>query len=439
MIRNEPYWWEAAPPKILPRQEVLPKCDVAIVGAGYTGLSAGLTLARAGRSVQIFDRMRPGEGASTRNGGIASGNLRPGYQELARKFGEERAKAIGLESKAAREDLAQFIAAEKIDCDFALVGRFAGASQPSDYENLAREADQLRATLGIEAFAVPRSEQRAHLGTDFYHGGMVRTDIGGLHPAKLHAGMLERTLAAGARVHGETAVTGVRSDGDGYEVGTARGMVRARHVIVGTNGYTDKSDPWLRRRLVPVRSRMIATAPLSDNLMNELMPKRYMLSETRKLHYYYRPSPDGRRILFGGRDGTIAGDPVWPTESLRRALVDIFPVLDDVEITHSWFGHVAMNRDMVPRIFSRSGMRYAAGYCGSGVVWARWAGQKAALQVLNEDAGRSALDFRPPKAIPLYNGTPYFMPAVFAWLTLQDRLHHPRRERRTGKPSGGAA
>ena len=98
---------------------------------------------------------------------------------------------------------------------------------------------------------------------------------------------------------------------------------------------------------------------------------------------------------------TIAGDPDWPTESLRRALIDIFPVLDDVEITHSWFGHVAMNRDMIPRIFTRSGVHYAAGYCGSGVVWARWAGQKAALQVLGEDTSPSALDFRPPPAVPL--------------------------------------
>ena len=104
MIRNEPYWWEAAPPTTLPRQNVPGRCDVAIVGAGYTGLSAALTLARAGRNVQVFDRMRPGEGASTRNGGIASGNLRPGHGELTKKFGAAAADAILLESKAARID-----------------------------------------------------------------------------------------------------------------------------------------------------------------------------------------------------------------------------------------------------------------------------------------------------------------------------------------------
>lgn len=428
--KSDPFWWEDAPVAQTEHQPVAPKADVAIVGAGYTGLSAAITLARAGRSVQVFDKQRPGEGASSRNGGITSGNLRLGLSEMTERFGEVRATAILAESKVAREDLYRFIAEEGIDCDFALSGRFSGASAPRDYERLAREAEMLSRTLGIEAYAVPRSEQRSVLGTDFYHGGAVRTDIGGLHPAKFHAGLLRLALAAGATVHARTPVTGIRREGDGYEVATARGVVRARDVIVAVNGYTDAADRWLRRRLVPVRSRIVATAPLSPNLMGELMPRQMMCSETRKLHYYYRPSPDGTRILFGGRDGTIAGDPDWPTESLRRALVDIFPVLDGTEITHSWFGHVAMNRDMVPRIFTRKGVRYAAGYCGSGVVWARWAGEKAAKQILGDPTGASALDFRPPRAVPLFAGKPWFMPAVFGWLTLQDRL--ARRAPRAG-------
>ena len=420
---NEAYWWQAAPLTSLARRPVDRSCDVVVVGAGYTGLSAAITLARAGRSVQVFDKQRPGEGASTRNGGITSGNLRPSHAELAKRFGKPDADAIMTEGKAARDDLYRFIAEENIECDFALVGRFAGAFARADYDRIAREAERLHRTLGIEAFPVQRAEQRTYLGTDTYHGGAVRMDIGGLDPAKLHAGMLRVAMDAGAVIHGETAVTAVKRAGDGWSVTTARGKVAARDVLTCTNGYTDRSDRWLRRRLVPIRSRIIATAPLSPNLMGELMPRRMMCGETRQLHYYYRPSPDGTRILFGGRDGTISGDPDWPTEALRRAMVDIFPVLDDVAIERSWFGNVAMNRDMIPRIFAHGGKRYAAGYCGSGTVWARWAGQKAALQILGDaEGGRSALDRRPPAAVPLFNGKPWFMPAVFAWMWPQDRL-----------------
>jgi glycine/D-amino acid oxidase-like deaminating enzyme len=433
MKKNDVFWWMAAPLRTLEQVLVPPTADVVIVGAGYTGLSAAIRLARAGRSVQVFDREYPGEGASTRNGGITSGNLRPSLTELGQRFGEQQASALVAESKAAREDLYRFIDEEKIACDFALTGRFGGASAPADYEKLAREAEMLNRTLGIEAYAVPRTDQRSVLGTDYYFGGAVRMDIGGLHPAKLHRSMLNLAIAAGATVHAQTAVLGVRSDGDGFEVKTARGNVRARDVIVGVNGYADASDRWLRRRLVPVRSRIIATEPLSPNLMGELMPRRMMCGETRKLHYYYRPSPDGDRILFGGRDGTIAGDPDWPTESLRRALVDIFPVLEQTKISHTWFGNVAMNRDMVPRIFSKAGIRYAAGYCGSGVVWARWAGDKAARQILGDTSAASALDFRPPPAVPLFNGRPWFMPAVFGWLSLQDKLAQRRRLRPSSK------
>ena len=421
MSEAQPYWWDEAPLTPLPQQPVAQSCDVAVVGAGYTGLSAAITLARAGRSVQVFDKQRPGEGASTRNGGITSGNIRPSHASLVRRFGQERADAIYAEAKIAREDLYRFIVEEGVDCDFKLVGRFSGAATPGAYESGAREAERLQKTLGIEAYAVSRREQRGWLGSEYFYGGNVRMDIGGIHPGKFHAEMLRIALAAGVVVHGETGVSGIAAEGDGYEVTTARGVVRARHVVSGSNGYTDASDKWLRRRLVPVRSRIIATAPISANLMSVLMPRKMMLSDSRASHYYYRPSPDGTRVLFGGRDGTIAGDPAWPNEMLRRAMLQVFPELVDTPITHSWFGSVAMNRDMVPRIFSRNAVHYATGYCGSGTVWARWAGQKVAWQILGEDErGSSALDFRPPVAVPFYNGTPYFMPAVFGLMTVKD-------------------
>ena len=149
MLKRDPYWWVAAPLAQTVPQPVDKTCDIVIMGAGYTGLSAAITLARAGRSVQVFDRQKPGEGASSRNGGITSGNLRPSFAEMTKRFGEARASAILAEAKLAREDLYRFIAEEKLDCDFKLVGRFAGAAAPGDYEALAREAEMCYATLAL--------------------------------------------------------------------------------------------------------------------------------------------------------------------------------------------------------------------------------------------------------------------------------------------------
>ncbi len=427
--KSTPYWWDTAPLKRMAQKPLATRADVVIVGAGYAGLTAGLTLARAGRSVTILDKMHPGEGASTRNGGITSGNIRKGYSELVRKYGEARATAIEAEGKAAREFIYEFIRSEGLECDFSMTGRFYGAFGKEQYEEQARSAEKLRKTLGIDAYAVPYSEVRQYIGTDMYRGGSVRMDIGGLNPAKYLAEILRVTLAAGVTVHDHTAVTSIRKEGDGFHVNTSAGTIIGRQVLICTNGYTDGSDPWLRRRIVPVRSRIIATEELPLDLMNTLFPKRMMHGEEKILGYYYRPSPDGKRILLGGRDNSLSGDPAEPTIELRDGLVRLFPELANVKISHSWFGNVAMHRDMIPRIFEHNGLTYATGFCGSGTVWAPWIGRQAALKLLGDDKEKSAFDFRPMSAIPLYAGKPYFMPVVIHYYRMQDRIAMSRATR----------
>jgi len=420
--KSTPYWWDDMPLSQSGHEKLPTETDVLIVGAGYTGLSAAITLARAGRSVLVLDRQRPGEGASTRNGGITSGNIRPSHAQLVRSFGEKRAFAIQAEGKEAREDLGRFIEEEGIDCNYQATGRFFGAVTRAEYEASSRSADTLARTLGIESYAVPHNEQHRYIGTEFYQGGSVRMDIGGLDPAKFHAGMLRVALSAGARVKDATEVLSIDREGAGFIVTTARGKVSAGQVLVCTNGYTGPFDRWLRRRMVPVRSRIIATEPLSPQTMARLMPSLMMYTDGRQLSYYYRPSPDGTRILFGGRDSIMLDSAKNSTEHLRTELVRIFPELTNVALSHSWFGYVAMHRDMIPRLFRRNGIVYATGYCGSGVVWARWVGNKAALQILgNQDAGRTTFDFRPPKSVPFFNGTPWFMPIVYAKMGFVDR------------------
>lgn len=427
--KNTPYWWEEAPVQPLPKQPLAKHADVVIVGAGLAGLTAALILARADRSVVVLDKMSPGEGASTRNGGITSGNIRLGYEQLVRKFGKERAIAIEAEGKIAREFIYELIQTEGLDCDFSLTGRFNGAIGKEQYEIQARGAEKLQKTLGVESYAVPHNEQHQYIGTDYYRGGTVRMDIGGLHPAKYSAEILRVTLAAGVTVHSHTPVTSIEKDGTGFRVNTEAGSIKGRQVLICTNGYTDGSDPWLRRRIVPVRSRIIVTEELPAELMQRLMPRKMMYGENKILGYYYRPTPDGKRILLGGRDTSQSGDPAAPAIMLRKGLIGLFPELADVKLSHNWFGNVGMHRDMLPRIFESKGMTYATGFCGSGTVWAPWIGSRAAHKLLGNDEKKSAFDFKPMAPIPLYAGKPYFMPALIQVYRMQDRIAFSRATR----------
>lgn len=420
--KTTPYWWEAAPPEASsPELQIDTHCDVAIVGAGYAGLCAALHLARGGRHVQVFDAEALGWGASSRNGGMTSGNIRPGAQQLKRAFGAERAARIAAEGHDARAFMQDFFTAEGIDCDYQPVGRFYGALTGAEYDGLARQADDLAKEAGIATWAVPRGEVKKHVNTDLYLGGTVRMDIGGVHPAKMQRELIRIARAAGVKIHGECRVRNIIEGTDSHMVFTDKARVKAKEVIICTNGYTDHSDRWLRQRLVMLRSRIIATEDLGEARVKELVPQLQMLTDTRAMTYYYRPSPDGRRILFGGRDtGTFGADQA-PTQHNLNELLRIFPQLEGIRVSHSWAGKVAMNRDVIPRIFNRRGLHYATGFCGSGVVWAPWIGKKIAQKLLNQPGTQSAFDFRPPGMVPTWRGRAWFMPAFFAVLGRKDQ------------------
>lgn len=415
--KDTPFWWEAAQPQTAERGPLPLRVDVVIVGAGYAGLGAAIPLARSGRRVVVLDRMLPGEGASTRNGGITSGNIRWSFAQLKSTFGVNKARAVYSEQIAARADLHDFIRANDIQCYFQPVGRFAGALTPRLFDGQKREAELLHREMGIESRIVERADQHSQIGSDRYFGGVHRPDMAGLHPARFHQEMARIASQAGADITGNTGVEHIRHKGKLFEISTTRGTICADDVIVATNGYTDHGTPWLRRRLVPVVSEIIATEPLEPELMDRLMPGRQMYSETRQLAHYFRPSPDGRRIIFGGR--RYHNDPVTAREILRRQMLRVFPALNDVRISHHWFGYVAYPTDQLPKLAVKDGIHYAAGFCGSGVVWARWMGQKAANRILMRDSVETAF-VAPFRAIPFYRGKPWFLPGMIGWYNFQD-------------------
>jgi glycine/D-amino acid oxidase-like deaminating enzyme len=421
-MKDVPYWWEHARPIDVETPALPAHADVAVIGAGYTGLSAALTLARAGRSVVIFDAETPGIGASSRNGGMLGTALKPSLDTLTRRYGRAQALAVLAEAKEAYDFLPRFLGEENIACDYAETGGFTGIVKPAQYEALARETEQLARTSGLEAHMVPKSEVRDEIGTDIYCGGRVMPRRAGLHPAKYHAGLIGRVRAAGVTVAGHSPVTSIQRNGGDFTVTTPRTSLKARNVVVATNGYTGPATPGLRRRVIPVTSYMIATAPLSPNLMATLMPRRRMLSDSNRLLCYFRPSPDNTRVLFGGRPAYTEIGAALAAQRLTRYMTRIFPELEGVELTHSWFGYIAYTFDRLPHVGERDGMHYAMGYCGSGVVMSTWLGRKAALRLLGEREGDSAFAELGHPTSRFYYGKPWFLPFVQAWYQGADML-----------------
>jgi len=420
--RFDPWWWEAAPPQA-PREAALPpRCDVAVIGAGYTGVSAALTLARAGRDVLVLDAEAPGFGASSRNGGMIGSGHRASLAALGALYGRERARAILREGLASLEFTAGLIEREAIDCDFRRCGRFRAAWRPADYDAMAREAEELGREIGLETAVVPRAEQHREVATACYHGGVVYLRHGAVQPAKLHQGLLALARGAGATVLGHTPVTALLRDGKAFQLTTPRGRVTAGAVVLASNGYTGAATPWFRRRLLPVSSYIVATETLPEETVRRLIPGGRMIVETRSRHCYYRASPDGRRILFGARAALRRISPAQAAPRNHRVMAQLFPELATVRLSHSWSGYVCFPRDHMPQIGVRDGIHFALGYSGSGVAMAPYLGHKVALKLLGDRDGRTAFDNRPFAPIPFYAGRPWFLPFLDCYYRARDRL-----------------
>jgi glycine/D-amino acid oxidase-like deaminating enzyme len=412
LLRDTPLWWADLPPSPPPEAVALPaRADVAVIGGGYTGLSAARSLARGGASVVVLEKHTLGFGASSRNGGQVLTGLKPGAKALLARFGRERARALFQVSLQAIDFVEQLVASERIECGFVRCGHLDAACKPSHLQRLERERDVLEREFGHPVRILPRAEQGAELGSAYYHGLLVDERSAALQPARYLRGLAQAAARAGAGLHEHTPAERLERVPGGFRVLTPRGALAARDVLVATNGYTDSALPALRRRVVPVGSFIVATRPITPAQASAVLPRRRVAFDSRRFLHYFRVSAD-ERLVFGGRAQFTPASPRSTRRSaeiLQRELAQVFPELAGVGIEYAWSGNVCFTPDLLPRAGRLDGVHYALGYAGHGVAMASWLGDAIADALLGR-ADRNPFGALPFRAIPLYRGEPWFLP-----------------------------
>jgi glycine/D-amino acid oxidase-like deaminating enzyme len=417
---ERPHWWDQAAPEPGEEGDLPAASDVAIVGSGYTSLVAALHLARAGRSVLVLEANEAGHGASRRNAGYLGRTLKRSFTWLEQHHGPDFAIGVYRELDAARQFVWALVAELGIDSHIAQCGRFIGATSEAHYTDLARELEAMRRRLGFPYEMIAPMDVRRELASDAYMGGAVIPDLGSIHPALYHRGLLQAARAAGVRVFTHTPVTKLIRDGRAVQVTTARGQVTARDAIVATNGYTPRHLSWLARRVVPFEGFMAATEEIAPALMAKLIPNGRTVIDSNTNINFIRPAPDQRKILFGGLTGSRPRDLRDMGVRLHAMVTRLLPDLGHIRLSRVWRGQCAGTFDFLPHIGRHEGLWYALGYNFAGVPMGSYLGLKLAQQILGKEEGATIFGTTPFPTVPFYGGNPWFVPLAMRWFDWKD-------------------
>lgn len=434
---GRPYWWDAAEPVATP--DPLPDaCDVLVIGAGYTGLSAAIAAHECGARVVVVEAGVPGEGASSRNGGMFGAHPRLSWDKLAALFGAETADALFAEAGPALAWARRFIEAEAIDCDFQTTGRIQLAWTGSHHAAQRRLADTIQTKSDVEVAVLDRDGISADISTDRYAGGLVFPDHGALHPAKYHRGMLRAVMRRGVPVVSHAKVEALTRSGARFEVDTPKGRIRADKVILATNGYTTRPFGWHVKRVFPLPSYMIATENLPPDMLADLAPGRRMMVETRARHSYFRLSPDGTRILFGGRASMRDLPLAQAAARLRGTMAEIWPSLQDVTLSHAWKGNTGYSFAHMPHVGVQDGLCFAMGFSGSGTVMAPYLGAKAGYLAVGDARADTAYarTHLPRHALHVFDRPHFLKPADLWYRYWVDRTENWQARRDRARETG---
>jgi glycine/D-amino acid oxidase-like deaminating enzyme len=426
-LKEHNYWLTTTNfPKIEPRP--LPdRVDVAVIGAGFTGLSAARTLAQRGAKVAVLESETIGWGASSRNGGMVLTGMKLGVNQLISMYGRELTRRMYAASLATIDCVEQIIREEAIDCAFSRCGHLEVACKQKHFDDYARQVEVIEREFNHTLRVVQKLELSTEIGSNIYYGGMVDEVSAGLNPARYVAGLGRAAQKAGAEIFEHTHVEGLQRESSagesGWKIATSRGPLWAHEVFVGTSGYTGKATPALQKKLIPIGSFIITTEVLPQALAHELSPRNRMIYDSKNYLYYYRLTPD-RRMLFGGRAAFFpeTGQTIRRSgEILRRGMIDVYPQLRAAKVEYVWGGTLDFAFDIMPHAGQIDGMYYAVGYAGHGVAMATYQGQKMAELISGDKPENPFVGIAFPGApLGLYKGRPWFLPFAGMWYKFLD-------------------
>jgi len=399
------------------------KVDVAIIGGGYTGLSAALTLAKRGVSVVVLEAETIGWGASSRNGGMTLTGLKVSMQSVIKKYGRELARELFQCSLDSVDTVEQIVREEKIDCGFARAGHLLAANKPKHFDALKDEVEFMAREFNHKVHLVSPKDMHSEIGSTVYHGALVDEISAGLNPAQFVVGLAGAAERAGALLCARARVIKIRRSLNRFVIETERGSLIAESVFVATSGYTGNVTKKLQRKIIPIGSFIIATEKLSDELAHELSPKNRMIFDYKHYLNYFRLWDN--RMMFGGRAGffpenenTIAQS----EEILRREMIRISLQLKGVKVDYVWGGTLDFAFDMMTHVGELDGLHYSLGYAGHGVAMGTHLGKTVAEAMLAGKVNENPFakfDF-PNAPLGLYDGRPWFLPFAGAWHKILD-------------------
>lgn len=430
-MKLQSYWTDSAPQFVPQAGEWPAAVDVAVVGAGFTGLSAALALAARGANVAVLEAGdRIAFEASGRNGGHVNNGLAHDYGALAAQVGIDQARAWYRAYDDAVDTVERVVREQAIDCGFARNGKLKLASRPAHYDALARSAERLIADgvdheIELLDAARVRNEE---IASDRFAGGLVYKRSAQMHMGRFANGLAAAAERNGGRIFLQATVERIER-GDKRKpavLQTTRGALLAGEVLLASGAGRHGSYRefgWLRRRMVPVGSFIIATAPLGRERAQRLIARRRTCTTVANIHHYFRLTDDDR-LLIGGRAHFGVSSPRSDASSapiLREGMLGIFPELADVDIDYCWGGVVDMTRDRLPQAGRRDGLWYSTGYSGHGTQMSVHMGQVMARLIAGEPQ-HNPWGGREWPAIPGHFGPPWFLPLVGAYYRTKDRF-----------------